>query len=86
MFSVSALSYIVLGLFSGLSILKILSDKGSIFVTLLLNIIFGGFLYAFLNILKVDLPFNFLSASCITILGAPGVILLALLKIIFKVF
>lgn len=56
------------------------------FVTLILNILFGGLVYAVVNYYLMDLPLNYLSASAITILGVPGVMLLVALKYLFILF
>ena len=86
MLSMTSMSYIILGIFGGFSILKILADRRFAVVTLLLNILLGGTLYIILNICKVAIPFNVISGSCIALLGVPGVILLVILKFIFKFF
>ncbi len=80
----SALAYAVIGIIGGFSVLKMLAGKENIMATMLLNIIFGGFLFVLLNICKFEIPFNMLSASCIAVLGFPGVILLIILKIMFR--
>lgn len=87
MFSTVTLSYVILAVFGGFSFVRLITDsKSSAFVTIFLNVIFGGTIYIILNICKVAIPFNFISASCITLLGVPGVILLAILKFVFKIF
>lgn len=86
MFSVSVLSYTLLGLFGCFSIFKMATNKCNMLVTIMFNVLFGGTLYVVLNLFRVEMPFNYLSASCIAVLGVPGVILLVVLKVIFNVF
>ena len=76
-------SYILLGVIGLFAVTKIIADKKYAIVTLLLNLVFGGALYIILGFFNVELPFNVISASCITILGAPGVVLLVILKFVF---
>lgn len=85
MFSMTTMSYVILGVFGGFSIIKILAERKLAFVTLMLNILLGGTLYVILNICKIDIPFNIISGSCITILGVPGVLLLVVLKFVTKI-
>lgn len=86
MLLVSSLPYVILGVFGGFSVLTLISDRSNAFVTIFLNIIFGGALYIILNLCKITIPFNILTASCISILGFPGVVLLVILKLVFRIF
>ena len=79
-------SYVLLGVLGLFAVTKIIADKRFAIVTILLNVLFGGALYTILSICNVELPFNAISASCITILGAPGVILLVILRFVFGTF
>ena len=56
------------------------------FLTLFLNIVFGGMAYVLVNYLSIDVPLNFFSGLIITLLGVPGVSLLVLIKYIFLLF
>ena len=78
------LTYTVIGILGGFSVLKMLAGKEKMYATLFLNIVFGCAMYLMLNICDFTIPFNTLSASCIAVLGFPGVILLIILKIIFR--
>ena len=79
-------SYILIAIFGIFALVKLLSDRRFMFVTILLNVMLGGTMYIVLNFCKLDLPFNVISASFITLLGIPGVILLIILKLVFKFF
>ena len=78
------LAYTVIGIIGSFSLLKMMAGKESMFATIFLNTLFGGALFAVLNICNFVIPFNVISASCITLLGFPGVILLIILKIMFR--
>ena len=81
----NGLAYALLGIFGFTTIVKALARKEDFLVTILLNVLFGGALFIILNIFKVELPLNLVSGACIAIAGFPGVILLVILKIVFKV-
>ncbi len=81
----SIASYAFVSLLGIVSISKIIDDKYSALATLTLNLLLGGFLYALLNICHLNLPLNIFSASCITVLGVPGVILLVILKFLILI-
>lgn len=78
-------SYVFVSILGIVSITKIIDDKYSALATLTLNLLLGGFLYALLNIWNLNLPLNIFSASCITVLGVPGVLLLVILKFLIFV-
>ena len=78
------LAYTVIGIIGSFSLLKMMAGKDGWFATIFLNILFGGALFAMLNICNFIIPFNVISASCITLLGFPGVILLIILKVMFR--
>lgn len=82
---VGNLAYILLGLFGFCNIVKALASKDDLFVTVLLNVLFGGTFFIILNIFRIDLPLTWISGSCIAIGGFPGVILLLILKFVFKI-
>ena len=81
----NGLAYALLGIFGFATIVKALAKKEDLFVTFLLNILFGGTFFIILNICRVDLPLNIISGTFITVAGFPGVIILLILKIVFKV-
>ena len=81
---VTNLACTVIVVIGGFSLLKVMAGKSSLVATIFLNIIFGGFLFVMLNICNFNIPFNFLTGSFITFLGFPGVILLIILKIMFR--
>ena len=77
------LAYTVIGIIGSFSLLKLMAGKDGAFATVFLNVVLGGALFAMLNICNFIIPFNIVSATCITLLGFPGVILLIILKIMF---
>ena len=82
---INGLSYALLGIVGFATVVKALAKKEDLLVTLLLNVLFGGAFFIILNICKVELPLNLISGACIAIAGFPGVILLIILKIVFKI-
>ena len=52
------LTYAVIGILGGFSVLKMLAGKEKMYATLFLNIVFGGALYLMLNICDFTIPFN----------------------------
>ena len=81
----NGLAYSLLGIFGFTTVVRALAKKEDFLVTLLLNVLFGGAFFVILNLCKVDLPLNLVSGACIAVAGFPGVILLIILKILFKV-
>ena len=81
----SGLAYALLGIFGFATVVKALAKKEDLFVTLLLNVLFGGAFFIILNLCKVELPLDLASGTCVAVAGVPGVILLVILKIVFKV-
>ena len=81
----SGLAYALLGIFGFATVVKALARKEDLFVTLLLNVLFGGAFFIILNLCKVELPLDWVSGTCVAVAGVPGVILLIILKIVFKV-
>ena len=81
----NGLAYALLGIFGFTTVVRALAKKEDLLVTLLLNVLFGGAFFVILNLCKVDLPLNLVSGTCIAVAGFPGVILLIILKILFKV-
>ena len=81
----SGLAYALLGIFGFATVVKALAKKEDLFVMLLLNVLFGGAFFIILNLCKVELPLDLVSGACVAVAGVPGVILLIILKIVFKV-
>ncbi len=82
---INGLAYALLGIVGFATVVKALAKKEDLLVTLLLNVLFGGAFFIILNLCKVELPLNLISGACIAIAGFPGVILLIILKIVFKI-
>lgn len=81
----SGITYGILGVFGFCTFLKVLASKQDAIVTILLNTLFGGTFFVILNICKFYIPLNLLSGSCIVFGGFPGVILLIIVKLVFKI-
>lgn len=81
----NGLAYALLGIFGFATVVKALAKKEDLLVTLLINVLFGGAFFVILNLCKVELPLNLISGACIAVAGFPGVLLLIVLKIVFKV-
>ena len=52
------LAYTVIGIIGSFSLLKMMAGKDGWFATVFLNIMFGGALFAMLNICNFIIPFN----------------------------
>ena len=81
----NGLAYALLGIFGFTTVVRAMARKEDVLVTLLLNVLFGGAFFIILNICHMELPLNLVSGACIAIAGFPGVILLIVLKIVFKI-
>lgn len=79
-------AYTLLGIFGFCKIIKALASKEDLFVTLLLNVLFGGTFFVILNICRIELPLTWMSGTCIAVGGFPGVILLLILKFVFNIY
>lgn len=79
----NSLTYGVLGILGGISLIKSLSENKSMTLVVLINIILGGSIYALLNIMGMNINLNIITGACIGILGVPGVFLIVVLKLLF---
>lgn len=79
----NVMTYSILGVLGGFSLIKSVSAKRSVVYTLFMNSILGGILYILLNLVGMNIPMNIIVGSCIGILGVPGVALIVALKILF---
>lgn len=79
-------SYLFTICVGGVALLRIFKDSFKNLSSIILNIMFGGALYAMINILGFPITLNILSGCIIAFLGVPGVVLLVILKIIFGIF
>ena len=68
-----------------LLILKILGKSIKILGGILINAIVGFFVLAVLKALGVGVAINWISALIVGLLGIPGVILVVVLQVVFKV-
>lgn len=79
----NSFTYGALGILGGISLIKSVSENRSVILVILINIIFGGFAYALLNIMGVSINLNIITGACIGALGVPGVALITVLKLLF---
>ncbi len=78
----NSLIYGILGGLGGISLIKSISEKKSVILVILINSILGGILYTLLNLIGMSINLNIITASCIGILGFPGMLLIVLLKLL----
>lgn len=78
----NSLIYGILGGLGGISLIKSISEKKSIILVILINSILGGILYALFNLIGMSINLNIITASCIGILGVPGMLLVVALKLL----
>lgn len=79
-------SFIFTFFVGGVALLRIFRDSVKSMSSIVLNLLFGGALYAMVNILGFSITLNLISGCIIAFLGVPGVVLLVILKIIFGIF
>ena len=61
--------------------------KGTISVfAFLANVAVGGFILLILDLIGLGVPITWLTAGIVGLLGVPGVVLVCILKYVFKVF
>ena len=81
----NSLIYGILGGLGGISLIKSISEKKSIILVILINSILGGILYTLLNLIGMSINLNIITASCIGILGVPGMLLVVVLKLLLRI-
>ncbi len=86
MTSVITISIVAVGVLTIISTIKYLAEDKSIFSTIFLNLILGIMAYVLINLIGFEIKLNVISGASIIVLGAPGVLLMAILKIIFSIF
>lgn len=86
MITLEITSFIVTISIAGIALLRILKDSLKNLASVVLNIMFGGTLFALLNIMGFPITLNLITGSIITLLGVPGVALIVILKMIFNIF
>ena len=69
-----------------LTLIRIFRDSVESLSNIVWNLLFGGALYVMVNILGFPITLNLITGGIITFLGVPGVLLLVILKIIFRIF
>ncbi len=78
----NSLIYGILGGLGGISLIKSISEKKNVILVILINSILGGILYTLLNLIGMSINLNIITASCIGILGVPGMLLIVVLKLL----
>ena len=86
MITFETMSFAMIILFCVVAIFKMINDIRKNVFLILPNLILGGALYIFLNLFGISISLNVLTGTLITLLGASGVCLIVLLKVIFKIF
>lgn len=79
-------AYIVTVSFGGFLLIRIFNATRKNLCSIILNIMLGGSLFLILNLMGAELPFNLITGGMIVFLGAPGVIAIILLRILFGIF
>ena len=78
--------YIVTESIGGFALLRILNDSRKNLCSVILNAMLGGTLFTILNIMGLKIALNFITGGIILLLGVPGVVLILILKGIFRIF
>ncbi len=79
-------SYLITALFGGVALFRTFNDSRKNICSIIINVILGGTLFIILNIMGVKIPLNLITGGIVVFLGVPGVVLIILLKVIFKIF
>jgi inhibitor of the pro-sigma K processing machinery len=79
-------SFLITSLVGLIALIRVANDARKSICSIILNIMLGGALFIILNIMGVAITLNLITGGIIAFLGVPGVILLIILKTIFKIF
>lgn len=79
-------SFVLTASIAGIALIRMIKDSLRNLPSIVLNIMFGGFLFAILNILGFSITLNFITGTIIALLGVPGIALIVVLKLIFGIF
>lgn len=78
--------YFILSVIITLFILKIIFKVSVKVVNILINSFVGAVVLFILNLLGFNLPINWFTSILVGALGVPGVVILVILELIFKIF
>lgn len=78
--------YFVLSVVITLFILKIVFKVSVKVINILVNSFVGAIVLFILNLIGFNLPINWFTSILVGALGVPGVVILVILELIFKIF
>ena len=78
--------YFILSVIITLFILKIIFKVSVKVVNILINSFVGAVVLYILNLLGFNLPINWFTSILVGALGVPGVVILVILELVFKIF
>lgn len=78
--------FFVLAVIVTIFLLKILFKISISLIGILVNSIIGAVVLYVLNLIGFNLPINWFTSIIVGALGVPGVVLLVILKLVFKIF
>ena len=78
--------YFILSVIITLFILKIIFKVSVKVVNILINSFVGAVVLFILNLLGFNLPINWFTSILVGALGVPGVVILVILELVFKIF
>ena len=86
MITFETMSFAMIILLFVVALFKMINDLRKKPLLLIPNVILGGGMYTILNLFGIPISINILTGALITMLGALGVCLIVILKVIFKIF
>lgn len=86
MLTLEATSFIITLSVGGVALFRVLNDSKKNICSIIINLLLGGALFAIINIMGFSINLNLITGSIITFLGVPGVVLIVLLKLLFRIF
>ena len=78
--------YFILSVIITLFILKIIFKVSVKVVNILINSFVGAVVLFILNLLGFNIPINWFTSILVGALGVPGVVILVILELVFKIF
>ena len=86
MLTLEIVSFVITFSIGGIALFRTINDARKNICSIIINIMFGGFFFAIINIMGYSINLNFITGSIIMFLGVPGIILIILLKLMFGIF
>ena len=80
------LLYFLVAVIVTVFLLKIIFKVSVSLIGILVNSLVGAIVLWVLNLIGLNMPINWLTSIIVGALGIPGVVILVILKLIFKVF